>query len=91
MRAIVAAVLCAGAFAACDDEVTPASSPATREAANTAAMKSAAEEECAELTRYSPDALRTMSAEMQALVTREYKSCVESVTRGAGPALRAPE
>lgn len=91
MRAIVAAILCAGALAACDGEVTSASSTATREAANTAAMKSAAEQECAELTRYSPDALKTMSAEMQALVTREYKSCVDSVTRGDRLAPRAPE
>lgn len=90
MRAVVAVILCAGALAACDEGVTPASSSGTREAANAAAMKDAAEQECAELTRYSPAALKTMSAEMQALVTREYKSCVDAVTRGDRPALRGP-
>jgi len=90
MRAVIAVILCAGALTGCDEGATPASSSAVREAANAAAMKDAAEQECAELTRYSPDALKTMSAEMQTLVTREYKSCVESVTRGDRPAPRAP-
>lgn len=90
MRAVVAVILCAGALVACDEGVTPTSSSGGREAANAAALKDAAEQECAELTRYSPEALKTMSAEMQTLVTREYKSCVESVTRGDRPGPRAP-
>jgi hypothetical protein len=82
MRAFVAVILCFGALAACDEGVTPASSSITPEAANTAAMKSAAEDECAVMTNHTPDKLRTMTAEMQELVTREYKSCVDTVTRG---------
>lgn len=39
----------------------------------------AAERECAELTGYAPDKLSAMTSEMQALVTREYKSCVAEV------------
>lgn len=89
MRALVAVILCAGALAACDEQVTPAPASGGREA-RAAALKGAAEQECAELTRYSPDALQTMSAEMQALVTREYKSCVDAVTRGDQASTRAP-
>lgn len=64
-------------LAACDQALAPA--PSAAEAGGDAAMKNAAEKECAQMTGYSPERLRSETAEMQALVTREYNSCVARV------------
>lgn len=86
MRTVIAFILSAVSLAACDEGPAPSSAAGAPEAANAAAMEDAAEQECSQLTGYSPDGLKTMTTEMQALVTREYKSCVASVTRGDRPA-----
>ncbi len=83
MRVVIAFFLSSASLAACGEAVTPA--PVEAADAATAALKGAAEQECAELTNYSPKSLETMNAEMQALTTREFKSCVEVVTRGETP------
>ena len=83
MRVVIAFFLSSASLAACGEAVTPA--PVEADDAATAALKGAAEQECAELTNYSPKSLETMNAEMQALTTREFKSCVEAVTRGETP------
>lgn len=89
MRIVIAFFLSSFSLAACDDAAPPSpASASAAQSANEAAMKSAAERECAELTNYSPKSLEAMSAEMQALTTREFKSCVEAVTRGEAPSLR---
>lgn len=77
MRLALLAVL---TLAACEPEAPPAASGGAGE--GLAADRSAhvaAERECAELTGYAPEKLPAMTSEMQALVTREYKSCVAEV------------
>ncbi len=74
MRTALLALL---ALAACDAASPPA--PSAPETIADVAMKSAAEKECAQMTGYSPGKLQAQTAEMQALVTREYASCVARV------------
>ena len=75
-------VLLLGALAglsACDEAPTapaPVVRPDGREAS---ALTEAAETTCAEVTGYAPGKLGAMTAEMRALVTREYTSCVAKV------------
>lgn len=90
MRVVIAFFLSSASLAACGEAVTPAPVEAAGAPdAAAAALKGAAEQQCAELTNYSPKSLETMSAEMQALTTREFKACVEAVTRGeTAPPLR---
>lgn len=89
MRLIIGFILSSVSLAACGEAVTPApAATAGAPDANAAALKAAGEKECAELTGYSAEGVKTMSAELQALVTREFKSCVEAVTRGETPSLR---
>lgn len=77
MRIVLLALL---ALAACDE--TAAVAPPTPEGGGDVAMKAAAAKECAQMTGYSPEKLPTQTAEMQALVMREYNSCVARVTGG---------
>ena len=70
------------ALSACDEAPTapaPALGPDGREAS---ALTEAAEKTCAEMTGYVPGKLGAMTAEMRALVTREYTSCVAKVGDG---------
>lgn len=86
MRLVIGFFLSSVSLAACGEATTPAAvEVAGAPDAAAAAMKTVAEQECAGLTNYSPKSLETMSAEMQALTTREFKSCVEAVTRGETP------
>lgn len=85
MRVVIAFILSSASLAACGEAAAPAAVEAGAPDATVAALKAAAEQECSELTNYSPKSLETMSAEMQALTTREFKSCVEAVTRGEAP------
>lgn len=86
MRVVIAFILSSVSLAACSEPVTPAPvETAGAPDAAIAALKTAAEQECSELTNYSPKSLETMNAEMKALTTREFKSCVDAVTRGEAP------
>lgn len=49
------------------------------------AMQTEAEKACAEMTNNTPEKLRGMNAEMQALVRREFKLCVDAVARDDAP------
>lgn len=80
MRIALLAVLALGSLAACDEPV-PAASDAPGAPAD-AALQGAAERECATLTGYAPEKLAAETAEMRALLEREYKSCVAKVTAG---------
>jgi len=74
------AFLAVFALAACEPETPPAGSTGAGESAAVGrSAHVAAERECAELTGYAPEKLAAMTSEMQALVTREYKSCVAEV------------
>ena len=75
------------ALSACDETPTapapvPVPGPDGREAS---ALTEAAEKTCSEMTGYAADKLGAMTAEMRALVTREYNSCISSVGRGEAP------
>ena len=82
MRFALFAVLALGNLAACDDQAPAPAVETPGATAVDAALKSAAERECATVTGYAPEKLAAESAEMRALVEREYKSCVAKV---AGP------
>jgi hypothetical protein len=79
MRIALIALL---ALAACDEAATPASSAPEVGGNVDVAMQSAAEKECAQMTGYSAEKLQATTAEMKALLEREYKSCVAKVTAG---------
>lgn len=80
MRIALLAVLALGSLAACD-EPAPSGS-ASQGAPADAALQSAAERECATVTGYEPEKLVAETAEMRALLEREFKSCVAKVTSG---------
>lgn len=75
------ALLALLALAACD-ETAPAPTGPDGGGNSDVAMQSAAEKECAQMTGYSPEKLQAATAEMRALLEREYKSCVAKVTAG---------
>jgi len=78
-RFVLLAALALGSLAACDEQA-PTPVPETSGAAADAALRSAAERECAQMTGHAPETLAAQTAEMRALVEREYKSCVAKVT-----------
>ncbi|MFT3724928.1 MAG: hypothetical protein QM773_15260 [Hyphomonadaceae bacterium] len=80
MRIALIAMLALGSLAACDDQAPPAAVETPGATAADAALESAAERECAQLTGYAPEKLASETPEMRALVEREYKSCVAKVT-----------
>lgn len=80
MRFALFAVLALGSLAACDDQAPAAETPGATVV--DAALKSAAERECATMTGYATVELAAKTPEMRALIEREYKSCVAKV---AGP------
>lgn len=49
------------------------------------AMQTEAEKACAEMTNNTPEKLRGMNAETQALVRREFKLCVDAVAKDEAP------
>lgn len=75
----VAAFLVCLALAGCNEPMVQMSGD-TDDAAS--ALQSESEKACAQMTNNVPDKLRTMSAETQALVRREFKLCVDAVTKG---------
>ena len=70
------------ALAGCD-AAPAASSGGAGEVAS--AMQTEAEKACAEMTNNTPEKLRGMNAETQALVRREFKLCVDAVARDDAP------
>lgn len=82
MRFTLFAVLALGSLAACDDQARAPAAETPGATVVDAALKSAAERECATMTGYAPEKLAAKTPEMRALVEREYKSCVAKV---AGP------
>lgn len=84
MRIALLALL---ALAACDETAPGAPVPVAQVKPDEATMQAAAEQECAQMTGYAPDKSTSQTPEMQALVEREYKLCVENVTKGT-PQLR---
>lgn len=89
----VVAFLAVLALAGCDAAPVQSSGEAGEVAS---AMQTEAEKACAEMTNNLPEKLRGLPAETQALVKREFKLCVEQVTKdepgvdqaGAPPGLR---
>ena len=81
-------VLLLGALAglsACDEAPTAPATVLGPDGRETSALTEAAEKTCSEMTGYAPGKLGAMTAEMRALVTREYNSCISSVGRGEAP------
>lgn len=82
MRFALFAVLMLGGLSACDDQAPAPAAETPGATVVDAALRSAAERECATMTGYAPEKLAAETPEMRALVEREYKSCVAKV---AGP------
>ena len=68
-------------LAACEPDAPPAPDPAAYTGPEPTQLGEAAEKTCAEVTGYAADKLPAMTAEMRALVTREYNDCVAKVGR----------
>ena len=79
-RIALLAVLALGSLTACDDQAAVSAADTPGAAAADAALKSAAERECARMTGCAPEKLATETPEMRALVEREFKSCVAKVS-----------
>ena len=73
------------ALSACDETPTAPAPALGTDGREASALTETAEKTCAEMTGYVPGKLGAMTAEMRALVTREYNSCISSVGRGEAP------
>jgi hypothetical protein len=74
-----AACLAVLVLAGCDQ---PQVQPAGGTAAADPVLQTEAEKACAQMTNNIPEKLQGMSAETQALVQREFRLCVDEVTKG---------
>lgn len=78
--ALMAAACSGPAQSAADASAEPAKS----------VMESEAEKACADMTYYSPEKVHGKSAEIQALMRREYDLCVKSVAADEPASTDAP-
>lgn len=85
MRLALTTVALLGAvwLSGCDDAPATPQALAAPVDADAAALKSAAQKECAQVTNYLPEKIQAMTPEMRALTEREYNLCVSKVGGGS--------